>query len=171
MSGIRARAWSPYVTGVIIGLLQIPAFLVAGAVFSVSSAYGTLSAVLAFAIDPDLGRRPLVDHLLNAPQSWWLVGVVLGTGIGAWISVSLSRAVPHDTLPDGRSGAEPISTVRGFLGGFLMLMGARIADGCVTGDGLSGLSQLSAGSLVAVVAMFSGGVIMARVLSEREPRR
>lgn len=169
MSGIRARAWSPYFVGVIIGLLQVPAFLVAGAAFSVSSAYATLASVLSYAINPEFGQRPLVDHLLNDPVSWWLVAVAVGSGLGAWVSVSMSRAVPQDEspapLPRARTWPRLLS---GFLGGFLMLLGARIADGCVTGDGLSGLSQLAAGSLIAVLAMFAGGITTAWLFSDWE---
>lgn len=45
-----------------------------------------------------------------------------------------------------------------FIAGFLMLLGARIADGCTSGHGLSGTAQLAVGSIVAVVAMFAGGI-------------
>ena len=42
-----------------------------------------------------------------------------------------------------------------------MLFGARIADGCTSGHGLSGMAQLSVGSTVAVAAMFAGGIVTA----------
>lgn len=39
-----------------------------------------------------------------------------------------------------------------------MLFGARLADGCTSGHGLSGVAQLAVGSTVAVAAMFAGGI-------------
>jgi hypothetical protein len=54
-----------------------------------------------------------------------------------------------------------------FAAGFLMLFGARIADGCTSGHGLSGLAQLSVGSTVAVAGMFAGGIITAMVALRR----
>ena len=54
-----------------------------------------------------------------------------------------------------------------FVAGFLMLLGARIADGCTSGHGLSGLAQLSVGSTVAVIAMFAGGIVTASLLLRR----
>ncbi|MFZ0458359.1 MAG: YeeE/YedE thiosulfate transporter family protein, partial [Rhodoplanes sp.] len=45
-----------------------------------------------------------------------------------------------------------------FVAGFLMLFGARLADGCTSGHGLSGVAQLAVGSTVAVAAMFAGGI-------------
>ena len=54
-----------------------------------------------------------------------------------------------------------------FGAGFLMLFGARIADGCTSGHGLSGMAQLSVGSTVAVAAMFAGGIATASLLLRR----
>ena len=54
-----------------------------------------------------------------------------------------------------------------FVAGFLMLFGARIADGCTSGHGLSGMAQLSVGSTVAVAAMFAGGIVAASLLLRR----
>ena len=48
-----------------------------------------------------------------------------------------------------------------FLGGFIMLFGARLAGGCTSGHGISVFAQLSAGSTLAVVAMFAGGIATA----------
>ena len=49
----------------------------------------------------------------------------------------------------------------GFGGGFVMLLGARIAGGCTSGHGISGMAQLALGSFVAVAAMFAGGILAA----------
>jgi uncharacterized membrane protein YedE/YeeE len=54
-----------------------------------------------------------------------------------------------------------------FLGGFILLLGARIADGCTSGHGLSGMAQLAVGSTVAVAAMFAGGIATAMLLLRR----
>ena len=54
-----------------------------------------------------------------------------------------------------------------FVAGFLMLFGARIADGCTSGHGLSGMAHLSVGSTVAVAAMFAGGIATALLLLRR----
>jgi uncharacterized membrane protein YedE/YeeE len=48
-----------------------------------------------------------------------------------------------------------------------MLLGARIADGCTSGHGLSGMAQLAVGSMIAVAAMFAGGIATALLLLRR----
>jgi hypothetical protein len=51
-----------------------------------------------------------------------------------------------------------------FAGGFIMVLGARIADGCTTGHGISGMAQLAVGSTVAVAAMFVGAIATAMLM-------
>ncbi|MEE4378192.1 MAG: YeeE/YedE thiosulfate transporter family protein, partial [Candidatus Competibacteraceae bacterium] len=42
-----------------------------------------------------------------------------------------------------------------------LLLGARIAGGCTSGHGISGIAQLAVGSMLAVAAMFAGGILVA----------
>ena len=54
-----------------------------------------------------------------------------------------------------------------FIAGFLMLFGARIADGCTSGHGISGMAQLAVSSTIAVLFMFIGGIITALFVLRR----
>jgi len=47
------------------------------------------------------------------------------------------------------------------------MMGARMADGCPSGHGLSGMMQLSVSSFIALAMFFGTGVIVARRLYKR----
>lgn len=49
-------------------------------------------------------------------------------------------------------------------GGFLVGFGARYAGGCTSGHAISGLANLQASSLVAVLGFFAGGLIATHVL-------
>ena len=44
------------------------------------------------------------------------------------------------------------------------MVGARMADGCPSGHGLSGMMQLSVSSLVAMVMFFGAGIVVARLV-------
>jgi hypothetical protein len=48
------KAWSPYAAGILIGLLQIPAFLIIETALGASSSYVTVGAAIASLIDPSL---------------------------------------------------------------------------------------------------------------------
>ncbi len=165
MSVLSERAWSPYLSGILIGLLQVPAFLLVGTALGTSSSYVTMSATAAEWLDPAIRGIGYASRHLDGAKNWWQVALVAGIAFGAFVSSRLSGTV--------RSGASPVwarslgQASRGtrFLmasgGGFLLLLGARIADGCTTGHGISGIAQLAVGSFIAVAAMFAGGIATA----------
>ncbi|KIW90155.1 uncharacterized protein Z519_08798 [Cladophialophora bantiana CBS 173.52] len=61
--------------------------------------------------------------------------------------------------PEATVGAPAIPVAQALIGGFSMGFGARLAGGCTSGHGLSGLSALSFSSLITVLAMFGAGII------------
>lgn len=54
-----------------------------------------------------------------------------------------------------------------FVGGFLVLVGARLAGGCTTGHVLSGMTQLSVSGFLFAFTMFVGGIPVALLLKRR----
>lgn len=165
MPSLTDKAWSPYVGGAIIGLLQIPTFLLMETALGASSSYVTVGAYIASLVDPGVTAIKYFASHMSGAKNWWQVAVVVGIALGAMISMRLSGARRADvsaiwqrTMGTGSLGARaPIA----FLGGFLMLFGARIAGGCTSGHGISGIAQLSVGSMLAVAAMFAGGIMTA----------
>ena len=168
MIRLRDRAWSPYLTGALIGLLQVPAVLLLGTALGASSSYVTVSASIAEVFDPAIRSLAYAGKYLDGAKNWWQVALVGGIALGAFISAGLSGT--------RRSGASPIwSRALGtsnqgvrfalaFAGGFLLLLGARLADGCTSGHGISGMAQLAVSGFVAVTAMFAGGIAPAMLL-------
>jgi uncharacterized protein len=51
--------------------------------------------------------------------------------------------------------------VGGVLGGMIAMFGARLADGCPSGHGLSGLMQLSVSGFLALAFFFGIGALVA----------
>jgi len=172
MPSIFDKAWSPYVAGMVIGLLQIPAFLMIDTPLGASSSYVTVGAFLAGWLDPSLLKIDYVArHVAPSAKNLWQVALVIGIAAGAFASMKLSGARRQSVSPIwARALGTPSPSLRytlAFVAGFLMLFGARIADGCTSGHGLSGLAQLSVGSTVAVVAMFAGGIVTASLALRR----
>lgn len=172
MVSLTDKAWSPYVAGILIGLLQIPAFLLIDTALGASSSYVTVGGIIAGWLDPSILQIDYVArHVAATAKNWWQVAFVGSVAIGAFLSARLSGTV--------RSGVSPIwaralgSAAPGrryavaFVAGFLMLFGARLADGCTSGHGLSGMAQLAVGSTVAVAAMFTGGIVTALLALRR----
>ncbi len=172
MPFFHEKAWSPYAAGVLIGLLQIPAFLMIETALGASSSYVTVGDAVASWLDPSLLKIDYVaKHLAATAKNLWQVALVTGIAIGAFISMRMSGARRQPISPIwARALGSSSSSLRygvAFVAGFLMLFGARIADGCTSGHGLSGMAQLSVGSTVAVAAMFAGGIVTASLLLRR----
>jgi uncharacterized membrane protein YedE/YeeE len=172
MPSVFDKAWSPYVAGVVIGLLQIPAFLMIETALGASSSYVTVGAALTSWIDPSILKIDYAaKHVAATAKNLWQVALVGGIAIGAFISMKMSGAHRHAISPvwaKALGTASPgVRYALAFVAGFLMLFGARVADGCTSGHGLSGMAQLSVGSTVAVAAMFAGGIITASLALRR----
>ncbi|NVN85253.1 MAG: YeeE/YedE family protein [Rhodopseudomonas sp.] len=172
MPSLSDKAWSPYVAGVLIGLLQIPAFLIIQTALGASSSFVTVGDAVASLLDPSLLQIDYAaKHVDATAKNLWQVALVVGVGIGAFISMKMSGARRQPISPIwSRALGSSSSALRyavAFVAGFLMLFGARIADGCTSGHGLSGMAQLSVGSTVAVAAMFAGGIVTAMLLLRR----
>jgi len=161
---LTKKAWSPYAAGIVIGLLQIPAFLLIETALGASTSYVTVGGIIASWIDRSIQVTPTA-------RNWWQVALVVGIAIGAFISMRLSGARRHPISPIWQRALGSSSPARrcvvAFVGGFIMLFGARIADGCTSGHGLSGMAQLAVGSTVAVAAMFAGGIATAMLVLRR----
>jgi uncharacterized membrane protein YedE/YeeE len=79
------------------------------------------------------------------------------------LSVSLAAMFAHHSgLPlAGLDHPATAGRATSFVGGFLLVFGSRLAAGCPSGHGFSGMGSLAAGSFVAVAAMFAGGIGLA----------
>jgi hypothetical protein len=165
MLKLNTEAWSPYVAGVIIGLLQIPAFLIVDTALGTSSSYAKLAGHLVLLFDPAAGEKGYFAKYVTDAKYVWQLALVVGVGIGALVSARLSNleraGMPRVWWRAVGVRSLWIRMVMGFCGGFVMLFGARLAGGCTSGHGVSGLAQLAVGSTIAIAAMFLGGILVA----------
>ncbi|EGC38629.1 hypothetical protein DICPUDRAFT_53209 [Dictyostelium purpureum] len=150
--------WSPYRAGLTIGLLQIPTHLISKGGLGCSSAYVTIGSKVcnAFSCTVDYfkkfnsGSKAYFGPLLNA-------GIIFG----AYLS-SLSNPAPP---LDAAGGSQTYLTH--FLGGFILLIGARIANGCTSGHGLNSMAKMELGSFIAVASLFGGGILTSFLLNRK----
>lgn len=167
MNAMRTKTWSPYVAGVIIGLLQVPAFLIIGSALGASSSYVSVSGYIMRLIDPMIEEIGYFEKYMTSMKYVWQTSMVVAIGVGALISSRLSGSKRPAYSPAWRTLAGVSLSQRlgmAFLGGFILLFGARWAGGCTSGHGISGIGQLSVGSMVVVLFMFIGGMAVANLM-------
>lgn len=160
---LSRKSWSPYISGIIIGLLQIPVFFINGSI-GASGATGNLACAFMSIFHDH-------DPCFPALKSWWQLGFVIGIIIGAYLSKHLSQ-YNRPSISEVWQTLMPNYTVTkriiySFIGGYIFMLGARLADGCTSGNGISGIALLSVGSLVVIIAMFVTGIIITKFLYKK----
>jgi len=159
--------WNPYVAGVVLGLVLLAAYVVAGSGLGATALPKRSLAVVSDAVAPEWTAHNTVlkGYVANGanPLRNWLVVEVLGVIIGGFIGA----------LTGGRLVTKvekgPNISVRGRLyyagaGGVIMGFAAALARGCTSGQALSGGAALATGSWVFMVMVFAGGYAVARLV-------
>jgi len=155
--------------GIGIGLVLIVAVALVQPI-GVSAQYVVLDGVLLHSMLPDVASRS--PYLAKTAQGWTLATYefffVLGIPLGALVAAMATSRFTIRVAPvewKKRFGSNPGNRlVWSFLGGFLLLFGARFGGGCTSGHMISGISQLAISSFVFSAALFISGIITARLL-------
>ncbi len=159
--------WNPYVAGVILGLVLLAAYLVAGNGLGATALPKRSLAVIGNQVAPEWTAQSTVlkNYVADgaSPLRNWLVvevvGVILGGFLGALSAGRLARKVEKG----------PNISVRGRLtyalaGGVIMGFAAALARGCTSGQALSGGAGLGTGSWIFMLMVFAGGYSVAHLV-------
>ena len=171
------NGWSPYVGGALTGLLLILFVLLTQQLLGgskylgASTAYVKVAGMIEKAVSPEaVATNPYYQK--KKPGMDWKVMLVLGVPLGAFIAAVRNREFRLRWVPDKwqeRFGPSPAIRATGaFLGGFLIIYGARLAGGCPSGHGLSGMSQMAVSAFIVVAGFFIGGIPLALLLYGRK---
>jgi uncharacterized protein len=162
---VAKSRWNPYVVGVGLGVLSWFAFAVANQPLGISTA---LSASSSVCVLPVIGAEGVAQNAYWAKTPLkWDGGMVflVSTFAGALVSVVSSGTFRWERVPavwSERFGASaPKRWVAAFLGGALLMFGARMAGGCTSGHGISGSLQLALSSWTFFLTMFAAGCLTA----------
>jgi hypothetical protein len=103
----------------------------------------------------------------------WQFMVLVGILIGSFSASLIDKSFKIERVPPvwtDRFGSKVVVRAMGaFLGGMVAMFGARLAGGCPSGHGLSGLMQLSVSGFLAMAGFFGVGVLVAHIVYK--PRR
>ncbi|KAI8850064.1 hypothetical protein BC829DRAFT_416352 [Chytridium lagenaria] len=147
-------AWNPVAAGMMIGTVQLLSMALTASSIGASSVYSYVGANLARVFDHKMDTRaPFFKSWVNKTETLFMaIGIVAGSAVSAYFG-----GVPA-------MESSTISPLRAVIGGVSLAYGARIAGGCTSGHGISGMAQLSPASFVTVASMFAGGFLMSTLL-------
>lgn len=164
------RAWSPYVAGGLSGVLLVLSVWIGGEFFGASTTFARAAAMVEQAVDAERASQ-LAYFAEYKPVFDWQWMFVIGILVGSVVAATASKSFRWMAVPGmwaDRFGPTPVLRgVVAFLGGFVAVFGARLAGGCPSGHGLSGLAQMSVSGYLSLICFFVGGLAMAWVLYGR----
>ena len=160
-------SWRPYLAGGLSGLVIIVSVLWTGKFFGASTSFVRSAGMLGKVFDPE--RVAQLEYFIRyLPQFDWQLMFVIGIFLGSLIAAVWSGSFKWQGVPDmwaEQFGTNPVKRgVVAFFGGMIAMFGARLAGGCPSGHGLSGIIQLAVSGLIAMVFFFIGGILMTQVL-------
>ena len=166
---MKTHRWNPYLVGALIGVLSILTFSLADKPIGMSTGIAQASGACAL---PVLGADGVAANTYWAKKAVpaWDYGslFVLGCFFGALASALVSGSFKLESVPAiwrerfGSSVSKRL--LAAFIGGVVLIFGARLADGCTSGHGISGSLQLAVSSWTFFIAMFISGIVTAFLL-------
>ncbi len=159
--------WSPYLAGGLSGIVIVLSVWFVGKYAGASTSFVRSAGMIEKVFGPE--RVAQMEYFMKeSPVIEWQWMFVVGILVGAFVSAITSgtfkiQAVP--TMWQEKFGNEvPKRAMVAFVGGLIAMFGARLADGCPSGHGLSGSMQLAVSGFIALICFFIGGILMARVV-------
>jgi uncharacterized protein len=165
--GVRARAlprWA--LLGALFGLVSATSIALWGPI-GVSGTYPRFIGALLRRLAP--GYAGDNTYLLKMgdfarPETFLVLGLFIG-GFAA-SRFSTVRAPRVELIHPGQRST--LARYWGaFLGGVLIIFGARLAGGCTSGHIISGITQLAVSSVLFGAAVFATAILTARLLKAR----
>lgn len=92
----------------------------------------------------------------------FVLGVFLGGMLGRIFFRKKEEFIEKESLLE----KDEISRVKLFIGGILLLFGARMAGGCTSGHMMSGIMQLSVSSIIFTIVLFPIAIIIAKGIGD-----
>ncbi|KAH0409226.1 hypothetical protein KCU90_g21099, partial [Aureobasidium melanogenum] len=139
---------SPVFGGLLIGAAQACAIALTRHTVGTSGGFEDVGRWLRNVISSDSSKGPIT------------ASVLFDAGI-----VSASALLARFLLPAAsvQASSHLVSRSTAVIGGVVMAFGSRLAGGCTSGHGISGLATFSWASLVSVGSMFAAGVLTANL--------
>ncbi len=168
--------WNPYMAGALAGLLAVASAYATTVLLDSTNYLGASTTFVRFA--GMLQQRLAPEHAASNEyfsttgiQVNWQFVLVLGIFLGAFLSSITGRSFRLEAVPPiwrervGHSLSKRAAWA--FTGGIIAMAGARMASGCPSGHGLSGMMQLSVSAFVALMMFFCSGVFVATMFYNR----
>jgi uncharacterized membrane protein YedE/YeeE len=168
--------WNPYLAGALVGVLAVVSVILTTNIMGKTSFLGASTTFVRAAglLESSVAASHVDQNEYFKKEKVkvdWQFMLVLGILIGAFLSSMSDKSFKLESVPptwvERFGGSVPLRAFWAFAGGVVAMIGARLADGCPSGHGLSGLMQLSLSGFAALAFFFGTGVLVANLVYRR----
>jgi uncharacterized protein len=169
---IRKDEWSPYVAGILLGIVGILAVWLSDSLLGASGAFENVAGMIGQGL-----KIPAFDNLyfnfIMPPGISWSLVLFIGTFFGGLIGAATSGTLLWGKKNGANSDEQwkrifgPQTWKRwfwGFIGAIILEYGAGIAGGCTSGLAISGGMLLAPAAFIFIGAMFASGIVTALIV-------
>lgn len=148
---------NPYLAGVLLGLTLLASYILLGAGLGASGGIARIGAFLEGCV--------VKSHTLSSeyfgkwganPLDYYLVFMFVGVVLGGLFSSLLANRISLG-VEKGKKSSRGLRLGLAMIGGVLVGFASRLAQGCTSGQALTGSALLLSGSLLFLVCLFAGG--------------
>jgi uncharacterized membrane protein YedE/YeeE len=162
---ISKELWSPYVAGILLGIVGILTVVLAHALLGASGGFENLAAFIGKAISPDnvyfkYQMKPEITYPVVL-----LVGIFFGGMLGALSSGTFKwRTMDDEQWKTAYGNQKWKRWLLLFVGGIIVEFAAGIAGGCTSGLAISGGMLLAPAAFLFIAGMFASGIVTALIV-------
>jgi hypothetical protein len=132
MKVMTRKGWSPYIAGGLVGLLLVASVFLTGKYFGASTTFVRTAGMIEQAIAPEhaAGQEYYKKEKIKIEWQWmFVVGIFFGALAAAAFTKDF-KLTPVPPMWESRFGSSKAKRwVAAFLGGIVLMFGARMADG------------------------------------------
>ncbi len=172
---IRRDEWSPYIAGILLGVVGVLAVWISNNLLGASGAFENLAGLIGKSVAPNVFDNVYFNFVMPPEITWsviLLVGIFLGGMLGAATSGTLKWG-----KRDSANSDEQWKSIFGpqiwkrwllaFIGAVILEYAAGIAGGCTSGLAISGGMLLAPAAFLFIGGMFASGILTALIIYRR----
>ncbi len=176
LKNLKKPIWNPYIAGIFVGILAAISVIITTLVLGKAQYIGastTYVRVSGFIEKNFLKEHVSLNEYFQSKKIKvdWQMMLVFGIFFGSMVSSIVGKDFKVEKLPPmwkEKFGEGQLKRgIIAFIGGFTAMFGARLAGGCPSGHGLSGMMQLAVSGIIAMIFFLIGGILVARLIYER----
>ena len=169
---LHKEVWSPYVAGVLLGLVGIAAVWISNSLLGASGAFENIAGLIGKWVAPTVFDNMYFNFIMPpgiTTSVILIVGIFFGGMIGAATSGTLLWGKKGSANSDEQwkriFGAQTWKRwVLAFIGAIILEYAAGIAGGCTSGLAISGGMLLAPAAFLFIAGMFASGIVTAMVI-------